>query len=256
MAFATTLLSVVPIRLESAHRSEMVSQLLFGEFLEVQEEEGDFTKVKCLYDNYEGWMQTNQLQKVATTVQTNTYIGKWAEPVVINNNQRHLSFGTPFYSEKQLKDIFTDTGVNLQYPENITLKKSVSSPVQGEALSEIYNQYLGTPYLWGGRSVFGIDCSGFVQQVFKFFNIKLLRDAYLQAEQGQPVSSLEQTREGDLAFFCNDKGRVTHVGIILEGNRIVHSSGRVRIDSLDQEGIVNVETGKRTHTLHSMRTYS
>jgi gamma-D-glutamyl-L-lysine dipeptidyl-peptidase len=123
------------------------------------------------------------------------------------------------------------------------------------SLKEVYNKFIDTPYLWGGKSVFGIDCSGFVQQVFKMFGMKLLRDAYLQAEQGSVVASLEESKLGDLAFFQNENGRVIHVGIILENNQIVHASGKVRMDTVDEKGIVNNETGKRTHQLHSMRRY-
>jgi cell wall-associated NlpC family hydrolase len=120
-------------------------------------------------------------------------------------------------------------------------------------LENIYTPFLDTPYLWGGKSVFGIDCSGFVQQVFKMFGIKLLRDAYLQATQGSEVNNLQEAQRGDLAFFQNEDGRITHVGIILKDKQIVHASGKVRIDSIDEQGIVNSETGKRTHHLHSIK---
>jgi cell wall-associated NlpC family hydrolase len=103
--------------------------------------------------------------------------------------------------------------------------------------------------------VFGIDCSGFTQQVFKMFGVKLLRDAYLQAEQGAKLESIEKAGLGDLAFFQNANGKITHVGIVLENNQIVHASGKVRIDNLDGEGVVNMETRKRTHRLHSMRRF-
>ena len=116
-------------------------------------------------------------------------------------------------------------------------------------LEYVYQEYLDTPYLWGGKSAFGIDCSGFVQQVYKMFGIKLLRDAYLQAEQGVPVQNLAQSKLGDLAFFKNENGRIVHVGMLLENHKIVHASGNVRIDIIDENGIINSETGKRTHQL-------
>jgi cell wall-associated NlpC family hydrolase len=119
-------------------------------------------------------------------------------------------------------------------------------------LAAVYQHFLNSPYLWGGKSVFGIDCSGFVQQVLKMFGIKLLRDAYLQAEQGQPVQSLQEAKLGDLAFFQNEKGKVTHVGIMLDEGKIIHASGQVRIDTLNKDGIVT-EAGERTHSLHSVR---
>jgi cell wall-associated NlpC family hydrolase len=88
--------------------------------------------------------------------------------------------------------------------------------------------------------------------VFKFFGIKLLRDAYLQAAQGEEVMNLNVANAGDLAFFENDEGRITHVGILLNDKEIIHASGKVRIDKIDEEGIITAE-GKRTHKLHSIK---
>ncbi|MGZ3951372.1 MAG: C40 family peptidase, partial [Flavisolibacter sp.] len=131
--------------------------------------------------------------------------------------------------------------------------ESAHKKFKKENLQLAYQKFMNTPYLWGGKSVFGIDCSGFAQQVYKMFGIKLLRDAYLQAEQGTAVGNIEEAHLGDLAFFQNESGKVTHVGIVLENGQIVHASGNVRIDKVDKEGIMNVETGKRTHQLHSIR---
>ena len=146
--------------------------------------------------------------------------------------------------------------VNHTTVEYLTTSHHIHNAAQwslnAETLPVVYQHFINTPYLWGGKSVFGIDCSGFVQQVFKMFGIKLLRDAYLQAEQGESVSSIEEGRAGDLAFFQNEKGRVTHVGLILEKGKIIHASGKVRIDTIDKEGIVT-ETGERTHIIHSVR---
>jgi cell wall-associated NlpC family hydrolase len=113
-------------------------------------------------------------------------------------------------------------------------------------------QWLNAPYLWGGKTFMGVDCSGFVQTVFKVHGIKLLRDAYQQAEQGNLVDDLQLAKEGDIAFFQNENGRVTHVGILMSPGRIIHAAGKVRIDKIDNEGIIT-ETEKRTHKLHSVR---
>ena len=122
-------------------------------------------------------------------------------------------------------------------------------------MRKIADRFLGTSYLWGGRSVFGVDCSGFVQQVFRLFGVALQRDAYQQAEQGKAVESINDARAGDLAFFHNDAGRITHVGLVLSGGHIIHASVRVRIDVLDQKGIFVEETGVRSHRLHSIRRF-
>ncbi len=121
------------------------------------------------------------------------------------------------------------------------------------SIRQLTCKFLNTAYLWGGRSVFGIDCSGFTQSVFKFLGVSLLRDACLQAGQGEAVGFLEETRTGDLAFFDNEEGRITHVGILLNTNEIIHSSGKVRIDKIDNMGIVQSETFERTHHLRVIK---
>ena len=115
--------------------------------------------------------------------------------------------------------------------------------------------YLNAPYLWGGRSPFGIDCSGFTQMVFKLCGIKLLRDAYQQAEQGYLINLLDEAHAGDLVFFDNEEGRITHTGILLPNNRIIHASGKVRIDTLDHHGIYNSETRRYSHKLRLIKRY-
>jgi hypothetical protein len=254
MNTAINLLSVVPMRKEPSHRSEMVSQLLFGEYVEILEEEEYFVKVKCLYDGYEGWVQANQLTQVEEVLDTTKFISTWIEEIMINGRNKNIPMCSPVYHTKQGKMMFGQTEVNY-FMDDDSFWDSSEMKMTKSLLKEVYTKFIDTPYLWGGKSVFGIDCSGFVQQVFKMFGVKLLRDAYLQAEQGSVVESLKETKLGDLAFFQNENGRVTHVGIILENNQIVHASGKVRINTIDVDGIINSETGKRTHQLHSMRRY-
>jgi cell wall-associated NlpC family hydrolase len=115
--------------------------------------------------------------------------------------------------------------------------------------------FLNTAYLWGGKSVFGTDCSGFTQTVFKTVGIALLRDAYQQATQGETVDFLQEVHTGDLAFFDNAEGRITHVGILINDHEIIHASGKVRVDSIDNQGIINVDTGLRTHNLRIIKRY-
>jgi len=255
---AICLLSVVPMRKEPSHRSEMVSQLLFGEYVSMGEEKDDFVFTTCLYDGYEGWVQAAQLTPVteAQVLATTDYIGVEAAAVFIKGRCRNLPFAVPIYaSEKPGEPLhFGNQQVSYRMPDT-AVWHSREKIISKESLGDVAAVFLETPYLWGGKSVFGIDCSGFVQQVFKLFGVKLLRDAYLQAEQGEEVKSIAEARFGDLAFFQNEKGRITHVGILLDGKLIVHASGKVRIDTIENDGIVNIETGKRTHHFHSIRRF-
>jgi hypothetical protein len=254
MKTAINLLSVIPMRKEPSHRTEMVSQLLFGEYVEILEEEENFVRVKCLYDGYEGWIQANQLTQVDEVLITNKYISSWIEEISINGRNKNIPMCSPVYSTNQGKVLFGQVEANYFMDED-SFWNSSEKKITTSSLKEVYDKFMDTPYLWGGKSVFGIDCSGFVQQVFKMFGITLLRDAYLQEEQGTSVKSLDETKLGDLTFFHNENGRVIHVGIVLENHQIIHASGKVRIDTIDENGIVNNETGKRTHQLHSMRRY-
>jgi cell wall-associated NlpC family hydrolase len=124
-----------------------------------------------------------------------------------------------------------------------------------ETINWLTGQYLNTAYLWGGRSIYGIDCSGFTQQVFRFLNIVLPRDAYQQAALGEVVGFLQEAVAGDLAFFDNADGKITHVGIMLDAATVIHASGRVRIDDIDNFGIINRDTGERTHQLRIIKRY-
>lgn len=251
---AICLLPVVPMRSEPSHRSEMVSQLLFGEYVIIGEENGDFVAVQCAYDGYKGWVQASQLTAVPEISETTSYIGSAQAEVVINGVRKMISIGSPVYIPGQELQ-FDQTSVVYSVTEDAVWNSRNYVGNAVDQLQALYTPYLYTPYLWGGRSVYGIDCSGFVQQVFKLLGVPLLRDASMQAEQGEDVKTLEDAQPGDLAFFQNEKGRVMHVGIVLKDRAIVHASGRVRIDTIDQEGIWNEEAQKRTHRLHSIRRF-
>lgn len=254
MQTAICLLSVVPMRKEPSHRSEMVSQLLFGEYVETGEEKEDFVFVKCLYDGYEGWVQASQLTPVAEVIETKNFMACAQGEVIINGHYKTISIGSPILG-LSAELCFGDTAVQYSISQDCFWNSDERKNEMHLHLEKVCLRYLYTPYLWGGKSIYGIDCSGFVQQVFKLFGVKLLRDAYLQAEQGAAVASLEESRLSDLAFFQNEKGKIVHVGILLEGSQIVHASGKVRIDVMDEEGILNKENRRRTHRLHSIKRF-
>jgi cell wall-associated NlpC family hydrolase len=120
-------------------------------------------------------------------------------------------------------------------------------------INYITRQFLNVPYLWGGKTPFGIDCSGFSQIVVRCIGINLHRDAYQQAEQGKVVSFLEEVQTGDLAFFDNEEGRITHVGIMLNSHSIIHASGKVRLDNIDSYGILDAENRNYSHKLRIIK---
>ncbi len=254
MAFVVCMVPASPMRREASHRSEMVSQLLFGEQAELLEQADQFIKLRNCYDGYEGWCQTSQLfisEKEMTGTQQPLLCAEWSNTLYVNDTAMQVSMGTPL---QLFKERVAQWGnYRLQY--NGKFRDSTVTVFDEATIRQIALTFLNTPYLWGGRSVFGIDCSGYVQQVYRFFNKHLLRDAYQQAEQGEVVGFLQEVICGDLAFFDNEEGRITHVGLMLDNATIIHASGKVRIDPIDSAGILNADTGERTHRLRIVKRY-
>lgn len=249
MRFVASIVAVCPLRKEPDHRSEMTSQLLLGEFAEMLEEQKEFVQIKCLYDGYIGWCQRVQLAFTDETISTSKFVAHTFGLVEINQQPCRVSFGTPVFQQTLAFNHFT-----VDYTNIATIEAS-SNEFLPENIIQYASIFLNTPYLWGGRTLFGIDCSGFAQQVYKLFNKKLPRDAYQQAEQGEALGFLEEAVCGDLAFFDNETGFITHVGIMFNNHQIIHASGRVRIDAIDNAGIISSDTGIRTHRLRVVKRY-
>ncbi len=249
MQFVTSIVAVCPLRKEPNHRSEMTSQLLLGEYAEVVEEQREFVKIKCLYDGYVGWCQRVQLAFTNEVFTTTKFIANAFDVVQINQQPCRVSFATPVFEASIELPHF-----KISY-SNISVYDASNAVFSEENIIQYTHEFLNTPYLWGGRTLFGIDCSGFAQQVYKLFNKKLPRDAYQQAEKGEALGFLEESVCGDLAFFDNEEGFITHVGIMLNNHQIIHASGRVRIDSIDSASIISSDTGIRTHRLRVVKRY-
>lgn len=250
-------LAVAPLRKEPADSSEIVSQLLFGDRVEVLEKTEKWWLVRNFSDQYEGWMDYKQLEKITESQFSDQEAYNYVTPcqldntlIAANGTAYYLSPGStlPYY-----KDGFCHLGT-----AQFEVKSTPIIPNKANfklEVAKIAKFFENTPYLWGGRTLFGIDCSGFVQTVYKLVGIQINRDASQQAEQGELVDFLASAMPGDLAFFDNEAGKITHVGLMLSNDQIIHSAGKVRIDPIDDQGIYNAELGKYTHKLRIIKRF-
>lgn len=244
-------LAIIPLRFEPSDRSEIVSQVLFGEHFEVLETQKQWSRIKMHYDGYEGWVDPKQYQ----TITASQFELLSNEPIVLNGDL--IEYITA--PANLLMPIPLGASLSFLNEDAINIRKF---DFDGAIITGIKDKsnliatsflYLNAPYLWGGKTPFGIDCSGFTQMVYKLNGYKLLRDASQQATQGEPLSFIEESEPGDLAFFDNDEGNIIHVGIMMENNYIIHASGKIRIDRLDHLGIYNAEINKHTHKLRVIK---
>jgi len=254
MMYLVCCVPVSPVRAEASHRSEMVSQVLFGEAVEVLEKGTDkWVRVRCVYDEYEGWTRSDMYTDIAEPIAKGQshLTADWDNEVSFNGQVMRIPFGSDL---RGLQNGNAEWGkYSWSFKGNHLDPKYTKSNEKN--LRKLTNIFLNTAYLWGGRSVFGIDCSGFVQLVYKLLGIRLLRDASQQAMQGEAIGFLQEAVCGDLAFFDNAEGKIVHVGILFNDHEIIHASGKVRIDKIDNQGIVNVDTNERTHHLRIIKRY-
>lgn len=253
--FGVCRLSIVPVRADTSDKSEQLSQLLFGDHYEVtgQSKDRKWLRIKINFDQYEGWIDTRQHHtilreyfeylnraefKITTDVTASILYNK-SPQIILMGSMIPISSSELFKMEEQFA--FNGEAKNLGQKREFEFLKNTAI------------KYLNAPYLWGGKSPFGIDCSGFAQMVFKICGYRLFRDSGQQANHGKLVKSVDQGKPGDLVFFKNADDKVNHVGILLDDDRIIHASGRVRIDHLNEEGILNLETKIYTHQFAHIR---
>lgn len=246
MKYGLCNLSLIPVRLEASDTSEMVTQLLYGEFFKVIETRKSWSKIRNAFDNYEGWIDNKQFLEISSEI----YHRLDTEELKVTSDIME------FVSDASGTLVSIPIGSNLNALSYLNHKHDgnfMKGKLSKENVIDTALLFLNAPYLWGGKSPFGIDCSGFTQLVYKLNGYQILRDAKEQATQGETLSFIEESEPGDLAFFDNNEGVITHVGIIMADNYIIHAHGKVRIDWLDHSGIFNIELKQHSHKLRVIK---
>ena len=271
--------SIVPVRAEASEGAEQNTQILFGETFDVLEEKPRWNRVKLHLDGQEGWVDSKMVTKMSPAEYKSyheAYIGSsaivampMAYAVSENNGQTiPLTAGTRLAKYQVTKDEvqkiffgrFEVLGVGFRIDPGMVIAESPDLNEQN--LLQAVRFFLNIPYLWGGKNAMGMDCSGFTQVIMSLFGKELKRNASEQATQGRKISDLSKVQAGDLVFF--DKPRTTstqeekevhisHVGIAIDSERVIHCSGRVKVEKLDSNGIFNAETGEYSHHLVAIR---
>jgi cell wall-associated NlpC family hydrolase len=244
-------ITLIPMRKEPSETSEMVSQVLFGETYSILDEVDKWKKIKLDYDGYSGWIDAKQINIIDGPIffnfnnSGNCVTDKLITTATIKGKTGiyYLLAGSDLCNLIENTFSIGETNYQLTFPIS-PLTYSQSETIVYAAL-----QFINIPYLWGGRSSFGIDCSGLVQTACKIAGIKMPRDASQQALEGKQLIATDELRPADLAFFENEAGKIVHVGIILLPGKIIHSSGHVRIDTIDNDGIFNEDRQEYTHKL-------
>jgi hypothetical protein len=250
MEYGICNLSIVPLRAEANDRSEQVSQVLFGEIFEITEWKENWVKITTSYDNYTGWIGRLQFtmlghlafKRIKQTPPPLTHRAVTQAWKITNNSVLYLPMGSSLSCLEGTTCHIGDDRFEI-----------IGEIGEKDNIVATATSFLNTPYLWGGRTHFGIDCSGFTQAVFRLQGVNLLRDASQQVEQGYIVKSLKETKMGDLAFFDNPEGKVVHVGILLNNEKIIHASGKVKIDGIDEKGIYSEDLKRHTHKLRAIK---
>ena len=258
MDYAICNQTMIPVRIQPGDRNEMINQLLFGDVLVIKDRYKNWLLIESADDQYDGWVDNKQVSAIDQSeyndlLTTNRFyvMDFVAVAESVNSTVKiilTLGSSMPGYHDNR----FSLNGTDFIFNGKSHHSKNKTDRT---GLMKIAKKYLSAPFLWGGRSLFGIDCSGFTQLVFKIGGIFLPRDSAQQVLQGNTINFIHEAKAGDLAFFGEEEGNIIHVGIILDNSQIIHASGKVRIDKIDHQGIFNVETKQYTHRLRVIKSF-
>jgi len=246
--------SIIPVRKDPSHRSEMVNQLQFSDLVDVFDYQNEWSFIESIKDEYRGWCMTEQLRLLSEADAQRLFLAeKVYTPTAsmlitsIDQSEQHLlPIGTPLPINKE-------GDIDLGYQQFRPMDTFTITPNPQESILSTAKLFLNTPYLWGGKSIYGIDCSGFSQILYAMHGYNLKRDASQQITQGIEIPCLSQAEKGDLAFFESDNGKITHVGLLIDAEHIIHASSYVRISKIDEYGICHDTDNTHTHRLKSIK---